>query len=220
MLRPQLSILRTLAMAGVLVATGCSDLDTSSKVGPTGVVLGPSDLAVSGGPEYADVMNQVAGGGGVYAANGARLVRQAHGLRASVTVPTPQPGPGTYVYPAGTVPGHPEVFTLWVFVFNYPSLCSAPCDGNDLGLTAAARGGVYNGGGHVASGAWMTIAGRIGVGETSFGGAPLESPTTAEVHLAIAPHGFVAPADRPTEFRIPRGGPPSLGLWWVAMFIP
>ncbi len=176
--------------------------------------INPAVLAGSG-PEYANVMNQ--GGVGVYAANAARLVRGPNGLVASVTVPTPLPG--TYNYPAGRVSGHPEVFTAWAFVFNYPNLCTVPCGADDLGAATPAKGGVYNIGGHVASGSSLTIAGRIGVGETPFNPAtaPLESPGTAEVHLAIAPHGYVEPPNRATEFGLPTG--PSV-FWWTSMFIP
>lgn len=53
--------------------------------------------------------------------------RVAQGLRMSVTMPTPEPG--TYIYPPnppGIVAGHPEVFTLWAFIFNFPELCVGP----------------------------------------------------------------------------------------------
>ena len=205
--------LRLSLATSVLVAAACADPGVS-QVGPTGIALGAGGLAVVGGegPESANVMNQ--GGGGVYAPDGATLVRQPNGFRASVTVPTPESG--TYNYPAGRVPGHPEVFTLWAFVFNYPNLCTAPCNMDDLGNTPA-KGGVYNVGGHVASGASLTISGQIAVGETPFGGWPLESPATAEVHLAIAPHGYVAPENRATEFNLPTG---PMAFWWVAVFVP
>jgi hypothetical protein len=210
----QILIRGTLAIAAILVATACSDMGGSSALGPTGLGT-PNGSNASGGPEYADVSNQMAAGGGVYAADAAMLVRQPNGLRASVTIPTPESG--TYVYPPGRTPGHPEVFTLWAFVFNYPNMCSAPCDANDLGAGTAAKGGVYNVGGHVASGNSMTIAGQIGVGDTPFNPAhaPLESPSTAEVHLAIAPHGHVDSSAYPNEFRIPAGSPP---MWWIAIF--
>ena len=91
---------------------------------------------------------------------------------------------------------------------------------DDLGVDKPARGGAYNGGGHVVSGNTLSIAGRIGVGETPFDHptitmAPLESPATATVHLAIAPHGNQDPTKLPDEFRLPTGTP---AFWWVAMF--
>lgn len=171
-------------------------------------------LALSVAAAAADVMNQ--GGGGVYAADGASLVRQANGLQVKMTVPTPTPG--GYVYAPGFEDvGPPEVFTLWAFVFNYPNLCSdGVCGIDDVGNTPA-RGGVYNVGGHVAAGRSLTIAGRVGVGEAALGGAALESPGTAEVHVALAPHGALGSAQLPTEFRTPAGSP-VCGCWWVAIF--
>ncbi len=165
-------------------------------------------------PEYADVMNQ--SGVGVYAANGSMVVRQTNGLRISMTVPTP--APGSYVYPDGTVPGAPEVFTLWAFVFDYPWNCTPPgCSGDDLGTATGANGGVHNVGGHIASGGVLNISGRIGVGADPFAFASLESPQTAEIHVALAPHGWVDPSRLPNEFRIPVGSP-FCGCWWVAIF--
>ena len=90
-------------------------------------------------PETADVLDQ--GGGAVYAPEGARLVRQANGIAVSVKMPTPEPG--SYLYPAGTEPGHPEVFTLWMFVFNRPEHCSDPCGPDDM-TNPDVEFGVYN----------------------------------------------------------------------------
>jgi hypothetical protein len=206
------------ALSGAAVCLACS---AETPLTPTrapaldalssNVQSSPTLASSTAGPEHADVSNQ--GGGGVYAPGGATLVRQPGGLRASMSVPTPQPG--TYNYPAGRTAGHPEVFTLWAFVFNYPDLCSNPCNADDLGPNTPAKGGVYNVGGHFASGQHLTVAGRIGVGETPFGGAALESPETAEVHLALAPHGAVDPSALPGEFRSPTG---PMAFWWIAMF--
>jgi len=213
---PRVFVSGTLAIAALLTVAACSDT-RDAPLAPASSAPGANALVALAGSssEYANVMNQ--GGGGVYEENGARLIRQPNGLRASVTVPTPQPG--TYNYPAGRVSGHPEVFTLWAFVFNYPNLCTAPCNEDDLGAATPAKGGVYNIGGHVTSGSSMTIAGQIGVGETPFAPATavLESPSTAEVHLAIAPHGYVEPSNRAAEFGLPTG--PAM-FWWVAAFIP
>ena len=132
-----------------------------------------------------------------------------------MTLPTPEPG--TYVYPAGTAQGTLEVFTLWAFVFNYPENCTFPCNGDDLGNATGAVGGVYNVGGHPGQGAQLTIAGRIGVGEPALAFSALESPETAEVHLALAPHGGLDPQTLPGEFRGPKGSP-VCGCWWVSIF--
>lgn len=176
--------------------------------------------AIAAPPEAADVMNQ--DGVGVYAEDGVTVVRQPNGLHVKASVPTPQPG--TYVYAPGTVEGSPEVFTLWAFVFNYPDLCTPPgCGGDDLGMAAAAKGGAYNVGGHATgAGGTLTLSGQINVGDPAgapppiFVGAPLESPSTAEIHVAIAPHGALDPATLPEEFSSPVGSP-FCGCWWVAL---
>lgn len=180
------------------------------------VVAGHSTAAAA--PEHADVMEQ--GGMSVRAADGATLVRQANGIAVSMTMPAPEPG--TYVYPAGTEPGHPEVFTLWAFVFNHPENCSGGvCDGDDTSDPAVGFG-AYNAAGHVNSGGTLNLSGRIGVGEPAGGPpgstmAPLSNPAGAEIHLAVTSHGGLDPSTLPTEFRIPTGSP-ACGCWWVALF--
>lgn len=173
--------------------------------------------AAAQAPERADVWDQ--GGAEVYAPDGARLVRQTNGLAASVRMPTP--ASGEYLYPAGTEAGHPEVFTLWMFVFNYPEHCSAPCGSDDTN-NPAVEFGAYNVAGHVTAGRSLTLSGRIGVGETA--GAPpgvtphnLSNPAGAEIHLAVTSHGALNPATLPGEFRTPTGNG-GCGCWWVAIF--
>ncbi len=199
----------------LLLASAACDSDT---IGPEFTVTPSEGLptaAVVAGPqaEYQDIMEQ--GEVGVYSADGAKIVRQPTGFSASVTMPTP--APGAYTYADGTTPGHPEIFTLWAFVFNYPELCNGPCNGDDLGMDKPAQGGAYNVGGVVSAGGSMTIAGRIRVGEDPFRWAPLELPTSAEIHLAVAPHGAMDPADLPNELRIPTGNG-GCACWWVAIF--
>ncbi len=168
-------------------------------------------------PERVDVWDQ--GGLEVYAPDGARLVRQTNGLAASVKMPTPVSG--EYLYPDGTEPGHPEIFTLWMFVFNYPENCSGPCGPDDM-TNPAVEFGAYNVAGHVNAGQSLNLSGRIGVGETA--GAPpgimphdLANPAGAEIHLAVTSHGALDPATLPTEFRTPTGNG-GCGCWWVAIF--
>ena len=168
---------------------------------------------VGGGRMHADVMDQ--NGIDVYSADGATMIRQPNGLRLSLTMPTPEAG--EYVYASGTVEGHPELFTLWAFVFNHPENCTFPCSGDDLGPGTGADGGAYNVGGVVSGGGTLNIAGRIGIGEEPFVFSPLELPATAEVHLAIAPHGALDPSSLPNELRIPTGNS-MCGCWWVAVF--
>lgn len=199
----------TLAVAGAFTLA-CDD-----PVLDSGGTLQPDPIAAlnHAGPEYADVANQ--GGVGVYAANGSKVVRQPNGLRISMSVPTPEPG--AYTYPAGAVAGHPEVFTLWAFIFNAPENCTDPCNGDDLGDATGAFGGVYNVGGHAAAGQNLMISGRIGVGQEPRAFAALESPENAEIHVALAPHGALDPATLPGEFRDPAGSP-FCDCWWVAIF--
>lgn len=205
-------------LVGCAAAVSLAACDTSIEPSEGTLLEPPPASFAMGPPERADVMNQ--GGVGVYALDGAMVVRQANGLRMSMTMPTPEPD--SYVYPAGTEAGHPEVFTLWAFIFNFPELCDGPCDGNDLGADAPAKGSVYNVGGHVASGNSLTISGRAGVGEPALAPPPLTptplvDPNGAEIHLAVTSHGALDPTTLPTEFRIPTGSP-VCACWWVAVF--
>jgi hypothetical protein len=209
---------RTFALAALIALGACEP----AIVDPTSVDGVDPVFGVGAGGEYADVMNQ--GGMGVYSEDGARVVRQPNGLRASMKMPTPEPG--SYVYPdspPGIVPGHPEIFTLWIFAFNHPELCTdGVCNGDDIGDDAPAKGAVYNGGGHVASGASLNIAGRVAVGQPAVAPpgvepTPLSNPAGAEIHLAITSHGALNPETLPGELRTPTGSG-ACGCWWVAVF--
>jgi len=169
--------------------------------------------------ETADVVGQ-GPGGPVVSEDGATLQRGDNGISARVTMPTPQPG--TYTYPPtgnaflpAPVQGDPEAFSLWVFVFNYPNLCNGPCDVDDIGPATPARGGVYNGAGHVEGGATLTLSGHVSSGAPQFSGSPLLEPRTAFIHLAVAPHGAVIPELMPDQITKPIGGLP---FWWLAGF--
>ena len=208
----------SLALVAALSLVGCE----STAVEPADVDGVDAAFSMHGGGEYEDVMDQ--GHAGVYQEDGAHLVRQTNGLRTSVSMPTPVPG--EYLYPPnppGIVAGHPEVFTLWVFAFNHPELCTdGICNGDDLGAGAAAKGSVYNAGGHVASGRFMTIAGRVAVGQPALAPpgvepTPLTNPEGAEVHLAVTSHGALDASTLPGEFRSPTGSG-ACGCWWVAIF--
>lgn len=181
------------------------------------LLLAGQSTASAGPPETADVMDQ--GGAPVLAPDGARLVRQTNGIRASVTIPAPTPG--DYTYPTDIEPGHPEVFTLWMFVFNYPDNCTDQCDGDDT-MNPDVEFGAYNVAGHVNAGSTLNLSGRIGVGEPAGGPPgvtphPLVNPSGAEIHLAVTSHGGLDPATLPGEFRRPTGSP-LCGCWWVAIF--
>ena len=170
--------------------------------------------------ETVDVVGQ-SGAGPVVSEDGATIIRTKNGISASLKMPTPIPG--SYTYPDGNAfqpfvfVGHPEVFTGWIFIFNNPSECSdGVCGGDDLGPTPA-RGGAYNFAGHVVGGSTLNLTGHVSVGAAPFGGVPLDNPSGAEIHLAVAPHGMVQPDFLPAQISRPIGNP---SLWWVALFLP
>jgi hypothetical protein len=155
------------------------------------------------------------GGGGVYAADAATLIRTSNGVNIQVTIPTPESS--TYAYPDDATPGAPESFSGWAFVFNHPDLCTDPCNSDDIGADKPAMGGVYNIAGHVVGGATLTMSGHISVGQAPLRAAhaALELPATADVHVAIAPHGQLDPNQMPAQISTPIGNP---AFWWVAFF--
>lgn len=166
------------------------------------------------------------------AERGARLQRRSDGLSVDVVVPTPEPG--TYEYPTGDMvppdaephpsisPGAsdaPEVFTLWLFAFNEPTLCSdGQCDTDDFAPGAPARGGVYQVDGRVGDADRLHLQGNIRLGQPPVTGVALDDPERAEVHLAIAPHGrLLAGEDGLRQLNSSIGNPT---LWWGAGFTP
>ena len=176
--------------------------------------------------ESADVIGQGLTGP-VVASNGAKLTRSDSGVIASIRIPTPQSG--SYAYPPGNpfnpdaVPGHPEVYSLWVFVFNHPEDCESllgfpvACDLADF---QAGRGapGAFNAGGHVVGGApHLQLSGHVSLNSEPFAGMRLLEPRTAEVHFAIAPHGELNPEYMPNQIQTPIGSP---DFWWMAFFSP
>lgn len=188
-----------------------------------GLVSG-SAIAASNGiqVETADVLEQ--GGGAVLAVDGAKLTRSDTGLTISVRIPTPEPG--TYAYPPGNpfnppaVPGSPEAFSLWAFVFNHPDEClGVPfCDSDDFFAGRGGAGG-FNVAGHLTAGPVLQMNGRVTLNSIPFGGAGsmLVEPHTAEVHVAIAPHGALQPEAMPNQLKTPIG---NSNFWWPAFFLP
>jgi hypothetical protein len=138
----------------------------------------------------------------------------------------PTPVPGSYNYPPANmfqpiapVPGTPEVFTGWAFVFNMPQTCAVPNDCTSADFAAGRGGsGVYNYAGHaVSGGGTLNLSGHISVGEALFaGGSPLTNPAGAHVHVAVAPHGLLLPDLLPAQINTPVGSPP---FWWLAIFL-
>ena len=191
-----------------------SDLEVQQAVvrllGVAAIVLGSAQASADVTVEKADVIGQGMAGSGT-------------GLTASIRIPTPTMG--SYEYPPGNafnpdaVPGHPEVFSFWVFVFNYPEQCATP-NACDLGDFMAGRGApaAFNAGGHVVGYApYLQLSGHVSFNSKPFlpPGGRLIEPETAEVHLAIAPHGALVSEFMPQQIQTPIG---SLDHWWMAFF--
>lgn len=178
--------------------------------------------------ETEDVFGQGMAGPTV-AEDGAKINRGATGISASVTMPTPEPG--SYMYPQGPtasgVEGHPEAFSLWVFLFFNPEACAVPhqCGPADLVNDPDVVAGAFNAGGHLVAGPKLTISGRVTEQNPTFGGPNAEtisealalgySIADAEVHLAVAPHGALAPELLPAQIKTPAGNP---SFWWLAIY--
>jgi hypothetical protein len=187
-------------------------------------------VASAGSPaETADVIGQGLAGP-VVAADGAAIMRTPNGVVANVTMDTPQPG--SYVNPAGPtgsgVSGHPEAFSLWVFVFFNPEECAtAICGPGDLMNDLDVIAGAYNAGGHLEGGPNLNLQGFVNRDSFTFGGANAETIgeavsmgynlADAEIHLAVAPHGALDPALLPGSISTPNGTPAQ---WWLALFGP
>ena len=197
------------------IAIGAAAL---TSVGAFGVAV-DADGGGDATNQRADVMEQ--GGGDTYRSNGAKLSRTDHSIEVKWKVPTPEPGSYTYPDPAPTHPpigpGNPEVFTLWMFVFDHPELCSdGVCDGNDIGATPA-RGSVYQLDGEIARKNKLKMGGKVRLGQAPAAGLGVSNPLGAEVHVAMAPHGQAADGDGlVTQLNTPAGSPP---LWFAAIFL-
>ena len=183
--------------------------------------------AAAGSWEAADVVGQGLAGP-VVAANGAAIMRTPNGVAAKLVMPTPVPG--SYTYPTGPtgsgVAGHPEAFSLWVFIFFNPEECAgAICGPADLMNDPDVVAGAYNAGGHLEGGANLTLEGFVNKSSFTFGGPNAETLgqayamgynlADAEIHLAVAPHGALDPKLLPGSISTPVGGPPQ---WWIAIF--
>jgi hypothetical protein len=190
-------------------------------------LLASAAIAGAASPwEQADVFGQGMGGPTV-APDGARILRTADGLSVSLSMPTPMPG--SYAYPVGPtasgVPGHPEAFSLWAFVFFNPEACDGDCDAPDVMTNPDVVAGAFNAGGHLVGGPNLTLTGHVNPGTPTFGGAMAEtvgealsqgfSIADAEIHVAVAPHGALDPELLPAQFKTPVGDP---SFWWIALY--
>ena len=151
--------------------------------------------------------------GPVVAEDGATLRRTNNGIQVKVQMPTPEPE--SYDYPdpdenpTAAEPGHPEGFTLWVFVFDETQE-PVVIDGEEVPWSSA-----FLGAGHMVGGPTLTLSGQINRSHDPLAGHPLENPRDVEIHLAVAPHGGLDPDIMPDQIKTPAGGP---GMWWFAIF--
>lgn len=201
----------------------------SSIITASALVLSASVASAAGPSETADVVGQGLAGP-IVAPDGAAIRRTPNSVVAKLVMPTPVPG--TYSYPTGPtgsgVAGHPEVFSLWMFIFYNPDACAgALCLPGDLMNNPAVIAGAYNAGGHVAGGSQLTLAGSVNHRSVTFGGPNAETLgqalsmgydlADAEIHLAVAPHGALDPALLPGSITTPVGNP---SFWWLSIFMP
>ena len=183
----------------------------------------------AGSWETANVVGQGLGGPTV-AVDGAAIMRLPNGVKAQLSMPTPEAG--TYVNPSGPtgsgVDGHPQVFSLWVFVFFNPEACASdPCGPGDLINDPDVVAGAFNAGGHIVGGDNLSLSGFVNSSAFTFGGPKAETIQTAldmgydlesaDIHVAVAPHGALAPELLPDSIGTPNGMP---GHWWIAIFPP
>ena len=201
----------------------------ATLIAAASLMLSATVASAAGSWETADVVGQGLAGP-LVAADGAAILRTPNGVAASLTMATPEPG--SYTYPVGPtgsgVAGHPEAFSLWVFVFYNPEACAgAVCSPADLMNNPAVIAGAYNGGGHLEGGANLNLQGFVNKDSFTFGGPNAETLGTAlsmgfdladaEIHLAVAPHGALDPALLPGSISTPVGNPT---FWWLAIFQP
>jgi hypothetical protein len=191
------------------------------------LVLSTSAVASADSIETTGVFGQ--GPGGPTVAGGlASINRLSTGVVAKLVMPTPESG--SYTYPVGPtgsgVAGHPEAFSLWVFIFFNPEECaSAVCGPGDLINDPDVVAGAFNAGGHLEGGPNLTLAGSVNASRVTFGGPNAETLgqalamgytiSDADIHLAVAPHGALAPELLPGSISTPVGTPAQ---WWLAIF--
>jgi len=201
----------------------------ATVVAVAGVIASATSVAAGSAWESANVVGQGLAGP-VVAPGGASILRTPNGVAASLVMSTPEPG--SYAYPTGPtgsgVAGHPEAFSLWVFIFFNPEECaSAICGPGDLMNNPDVIAGAYNAGGHLEGGSKLTLQGFVNKDSFTFGGPNAErlgqalamgyDLADADIHLAVAPHGALDPALLPGSISTPVGTP---AFWWLAIFPP
>lgn len=211
----------------------------ATLIAAASLVVSATTASAASGYETADLVGQGLGGS-VVAPGGAAILRTPTGVAASVTMSTPEPD--SYTYPtsgaATDKAGHPEAFSLWVFVFFNPEECAGPvCAPGDLMNDPDVIAGAFNAGGHLEGGPNLNLQGFVNMNTSTFGGANVNGaiegqpgPETlgyamslgydladADIHLAVAPHGALVPALLPASISTPAGTPDN---WWIAIFPP
>lgn len=198
----------------------------------TSLVLLTSGVAMAGSWERADIVGQGLMGPTV-AVDGAAIMRTPNGVAAKLVMPTPEPDSYNYppkeIWPLSSgVAGHPEAFSLWVFVFYNPEACAAAlCGPGDLMNNLNVIAGAYNAGGHLEGGPKLNLEGFVNKDSFTFGGPNAETLgqalsmgkdlADAEIHLAVAPHGALDPELLPGSISTPVGNPT---FWWLSIFAP
>jgi hypothetical protein len=201
----------------------------ATLVAAASLVLSATAASAASGWETADVVGQSLAGP-VVAAEGAAVLRTPNGVAASLRMSTPEPD--SYTYPTGPtgsgMAGHPEAFSLWVFIFYNPGECAGPvCGPADLMNNPDVIAGAYNAGGHLEGGPRLNLEGFVNNSSSTFGGPNAETLgqalsmgfdlADADIHLAVAPHGGLDPALLPGSISTPVGSPAT---WWLAIFPP
>lgn len=210
MLKQTLFLLLAVSILGAAVLIGCEETQIVNPNDKEAIIPeNAKSLHVENHLEHGvmtastDVFGQ-GHDGPVIAENGATLKRTPNGISMKLTMPAPEPG--EYQYPTSGVafsgPGHPEVFTLWGFIFNDPS--------------AEDWDGAFAVAGHATGGPHLTLSGHISLNTEPFLGEKLTNPKEAKVHLAVAPHGGLDPNLMPEALQTPTG--PGPDIWWIALF--
>lgn len=189
-------------------------LKTGAVVGGLSVAGVTSAQANGATRETVDVVGQGTGGP-VVAEDGATLRRTDNALQAKIKMPTPEPGEYDYPdpdeNPTAAPPGHPEGFTLWMFVFDEEQGGYDPDDPDEGPFPWSS---VFFVAGHMVGGPNLTLSGNAATAHESMG-FDLENPRDVDVHLAVAPHGGLDPDIMPEQIQTPAGGP---DMWWFAIF--
>jgi hypothetical protein len=156
-------------------------ISLSLLVAGSGVFNGSSVWA-AGPPETGDVIALPPGPVPEVVGN-AKLVRNDNGV--SVTIHTSELTAG-------------DVVTVWAFVWKDPSLCSGPCDGEDIPLAVLPPPQVA--GNIVGGNGTSNFGGHVDVWDSS------ENPDDSEIHFGLVTHGQKIPGIVDEQLSTPDAG--------------